>query len=328
MGPGGWGRIIFDALLVRAQNILSCPPRTISNWRPIIQVISAQLCVAHPSVQLNQSHQILRFRVKGLKHTTNQGFNCESLSKKQVPAMEKDQRETSPTALPGPPTIAGVGSLFDLIRLNQLRHHRSQHNLVSTTSAHRWPVAHHAMGPFDRTACQVAQFPLPSTSVDQQCLWKANEQSALTFNQIESAVNFMIRSCDHQVTNATHDIEAHKLQLPAINQYAFTNCDSADTNQAQVADPDHEQADKGEKLSGNANGRVRTAYTSMQILNLEREFARNMYLSRIRRIELAQKLKLTEKQVKIWFQNRRVKHKKENTSIREQVQRQPQTTTD
>lgn len=59
------------------------------------------------------------------------------------------------------------------------------------------------------------------------------------------------------------------------------------------------------------SSRVRTAYTSMQILNLEREFANNMYLSRIRRIELAQKLQLTEKQVKIWFQNRRVKYKKE-----------------
>lgn len=61
------------------------------------------------------------------------------------------------------------------------------------------------------------------------------------------------------------------------------------------------------------NGRVRTAYSSMQILNLEREFSNNMYLSRIRRIELAQKLDLSEKQVKIWFQNRRVKYKKEGS---------------
>ncbi|XP_050359744.1 homeobox protein GBX-1 [Nymphalis io] len=64
--------------------------------------------------------------------------------------------------------------------------------------------------------------------------------------------------------------------------------------------------------------RIRTIFTPEQLERLEAEFERQQYMVGPERLYLAHALQLTEAQVKVWFQNRRIKWRKHHLEVTQQ----------
>ncbi|XP_044155778.1 NK1 transcription factor-related protein 2 [Bufo gargarizans] len=107
------------------------------------------------------------------------------------------------------------------------------------------------------------------------------------------------------------DVDSSVDLIPGPRDEAGTSAHRNKESEEEKSESCEAQRDLRPPVASSKPRRARTAFTYEQLVALESRFRSSRYLSVCERLSLALTLHLTETQVKIWFQNRRTKWKKQ-----------------
>ncbi|TRY84084.1 hypothetical protein DNTS_008929 [Danionella cerebrum] len=147
----------------------------------------------------------------------------------------------------------------------------------------------------------------------------ANNHSSFSIHNILNQGPEREKNCTYDEFSSSvpvSDVSSCVLVLESSSSEQHS-CEEESTEESSPTRQDHEmnqqtsQTSSFEENNRKSNKkRSRAAFSHAQVFELERRFSLQRYLSGPERADLAGALKLTETQVKIWFQNRRYKTKR------------------